>query len=121
LGNRLELERDVVIVACAVSAGIHAALTPEHFDEGFGAGAGFLAATVLLGGLALALLWQPASIAAMCAAGAVLAGTVPGGATSAAISLAESASWGCSAVSAGCSACVVPVGWPDGVSMVAFV
>jgi len=74
LANRLELERDTVIVACAVSAGIHAALTPEHFDEGFGAGVGFLAATVLLGGLVLALIWQPASIVAMGAAGVVLAG-----------------------------------------------
>jgi hypothetical protein len=77
LGNRLELERDTVIVACAVSAGIHAALTPEHFDEGFGAGAGFLAAAVLLGGLVLALIWQPASIVAMGAACAALAGLLP--------------------------------------------
>jgi hypothetical protein len=74
LGNRLERERDTVIVACAISAGIHAALTPEHFDERFGAGVGFLAATVLLGGLVLALIWQPPSIVAMGTAGAVLAG-----------------------------------------------
>ena len=33
-----ELRRDVVIVACAVSAGIHGALAPEHFGEGTGAG-----------------------------------------------------------------------------------
>jgi hypothetical protein len=48
-------ERDLVIVTCAVSAGIHAALTPEHFGEGAGAGAGFLAATLALAGLVVAL------------------------------------------------------------------
>ena len=36
-----ELRGDVVILACAVSAGIHAALVPEHFAEGTGAGVGF--------------------------------------------------------------------------------
>jgi hypothetical protein len=73
-GSRLKLERDTVIVACAASAGIHAALTPEHFAEGVGAGVGFLAATVLLGGLAVALTRQPAGLAATGAACAVLAG-----------------------------------------------
>ena len=43
-----ELERDVVILAAAISAGIHGALTPAHFDEGAGAGAGFAIATVSL-------------------------------------------------------------------------
>jgi CHASE2 domain-containing sensor protein len=42
------LRTDIVILACAVSAGIHAALTPDHFAEGTGAGVGFVAATVLL-------------------------------------------------------------------------
>jgi hypothetical protein len=50
-----ELERDLVIVVCAVSAGIHAALTPEHFGEGAGAGLGFLVSAVLLAGLVVAL------------------------------------------------------------------
>jgi hypothetical protein len=72
--NRLKLEREIVIGACAVSAGIHVALAPEHFDESFGAGAGFSAAAVLLGGLVLALIWQPASIVATGVAGVVLAG-----------------------------------------------
>jgi hypothetical protein len=53
------IERDVVIVACAVSAGIHAALTPDHFHEGAGAGGGFLAATILLGALAVAMTRWP--------------------------------------------------------------
>jgi hypothetical protein len=39
------LSRDVVILACAISAGIHGALAPKHFAEGVGAGAGFVAAT----------------------------------------------------------------------------
>ncbi len=28
------IERDLVIVACAISAGIHAALIPDHLAEG---------------------------------------------------------------------------------------
>ena len=34
----LATERDVVILACAVSAGIHGALAPAHFAEGVRAG-----------------------------------------------------------------------------------
>ena len=41
-----ELRADVVILACAVSAGIHGALVPEHFAEGTGAGLGFVVAAV---------------------------------------------------------------------------
>ena len=48
-------ERDIVILVCAISAGVHAALTPDHFGEGLGAGLGFLVATVLLASLAVAL------------------------------------------------------------------
>jgi hypothetical protein len=50
-----DLELDLLIVVCAVSAGIHAALTPEHFGEGAGAGLGFLVSAVLLAGLVVAL------------------------------------------------------------------
>ena len=45
--NLAELKSDVVILACAISAGIHGALVPGHFDEGTGAGLGFVAATVV--------------------------------------------------------------------------
>ena len=38
-----KLRVELVILACAVSAGIHAALVPEHLEEGTGAGIGFLA------------------------------------------------------------------------------
>lgn len=54
-----ELKIDVVILACAVSAGIHAALVPDHFEEGTGPGVGFVLATVLLGMLAVALTRRP--------------------------------------------------------------
>src|SRR5437867_8129346 len=68
------LERDVVIVACAISAGIHAALVPDHLAEGAAAGIGFLAATVLLAGLVVVLTYPMASLDAIAAAGVVLAG-----------------------------------------------
>jgi hypothetical protein len=63
-----ELKGDVVILACAISAGIHAALVPGHFDEGTGAGLGFVAATIALGGLAVLLTWGPANPLALGAA-----------------------------------------------------
>src|SRR5919199_906211 len=59
--------RNLVIAACAASAGIHAALTPEHFREGAGPGAGFLAASVLLAVLAVALTRRPGDAGALLA------------------------------------------------------
>jgi hypothetical protein len=53
--DRAALRRDVVVVACALSAGIHAALAPSHLDEGSAAGGAFLAAAVLLGALMVVL------------------------------------------------------------------
>jgi hypothetical protein len=70
-----DVERDAVIVACAISAGIHAALAPDHFAEGTGAGLGFLAAVVLLAALAVALTRRP-SAAVLLGAVAVLAGLI---------------------------------------------
>jgi hypothetical protein len=70
----LGLRRDVVILACAISAGIHGALVPGHFDEGTGAGLGFAAATVLLAALVVAMTLRPASLLAFAGAAAVLAG-----------------------------------------------
>ncbi len=70
------LSLDVVIASCAASAGIHGALTPEHFGEGTGAGAGFLAATVLLAGLAAAMLVRPESRTAVALGGTVLGGLI---------------------------------------------
>jgi hypothetical protein len=73
VSGRDELERHAVVLACAVSAGIHAALVPDHLAEGTGAGAGFLGAAVALGALVLALTLRPGT-AALLAAVAVLAG-----------------------------------------------
>jgi hypothetical protein len=69
-----ELRGDVVILACAVSAGIHGALAPEHFEEGAGAGLGFVLAAVLLAAFAVWLTWRPASVGGLAAAAAVFAG-----------------------------------------------
>jgi hypothetical protein len=68
-----ELRGDVVILACAISAGIHGALIPGHFDEGTGAGLAFAGATVALGGLVVWLIQRPASLPALGAAAATLA------------------------------------------------
>lgn len=69
-----ELERDLVILACAISAGIHGALTPAHFDKGTGAGLGFLGATVALAAVVVALARRPGDITATAGAALVLAG-----------------------------------------------
>jgi hypothetical protein len=69
------LERDGVMVACAISAGIHAALTPDHLADGTGAALGFLGAAVLLAALVTALTRRP-STAALLGAAAVLAGLI---------------------------------------------
>jgi hypothetical protein len=66
--------RDGVIVACAASAGIHAAVAPEHFAERTAAGVGFLASAVLLAVLAVAMTRRPSSLLAVALAGATLAG-----------------------------------------------
>ena len=69
-----ELRTDVVILACAISAGIHGALTPNHFAEGTGAGLGFAAATVLLAAVAAAVRLFPESLLVFAGAAAVFAG-----------------------------------------------
>ena len=68
------LGRDVVILACAVSAGIHGALAPAHFAEGRGAGLGFAVSAILLAGLAVALTVRPACAFPLVGAAVVLAG-----------------------------------------------
>jgi hypothetical protein len=70
----LEFRRDIVVLACAISAGVHGALVPDHFDEGTGAGLGFAAATVLLAALAVTLTVRPASTLAFAGAAAVFGG-----------------------------------------------
>ena len=68
------IERDLLIVVCAVSAGIHAALTPDHFREDVGPGAGCLGATALLAGLCVALTRRPQSRTPVTAAAVALTG-----------------------------------------------
>jgi hypothetical protein len=69
-----ELRGDIVILACAISAGIHGALVPGHFAEGIGAGVGFVAAAVALAGLVVWLTWRPANASALAAAALTFAG-----------------------------------------------
>ncbi|HJR94541.1 MAG TPA: hypothetical protein VJ807_03845 [Gaiellaceae bacterium] len=73
--DRAGLARDLVVVACALSAGIHAALTPSHFGEGGAAGGGFLAAAVLLGAMTVALT-RHASAPLLALAAVTLAGLI---------------------------------------------
>ncbi len=73
--GRAELERDLVIVACAISAGIHAALVPAHLAEGVAAGIAFGAAAALAVVVTVAVT-RRASSTALAAAAALFAGLV---------------------------------------------
>lgn len=70
------VDRNLVILACAVSAGIHAGLTREHFEAGLGLGGGFLAATLLLGVLGVGLALRPDSCVLFMAASLVFIGLI---------------------------------------------
>ena len=67
-----DLRNDLVILACAISAGIHGALVPSHFDEGTAPGLGFTAATVALIAIVAWLTWRPTSALSLAAAAATL-------------------------------------------------
>ncbi len=69
-----ELKADVVILACAISAGIHGALAPDHFSEGAGTGLGFVASAVVLAAVAVWLTARPASRLALAGAAAIFVG-----------------------------------------------
>jgi hypothetical protein len=73
------MQRQLLIVACAASAGIHAALVPQHLEEGFGPGLGFVAATLVLAGVVIALTERTADavIGAAVVLGGLLAVYVP--------------------------------------------
>ena len=58
-----ELRTDCVILACAISAGVHGALIPDHFGEGAAAGLAFVVATLVLAGLAVVLTRRPTQLA----------------------------------------------------------
>jgi hypothetical protein len=70
------LRADVVILTCAISAGIHAALVREHFDEETAAGLGFAASAILLGVLVVSLTLRPASRLALSSAALVFIGLI---------------------------------------------
>jgi len=70
-----ELRTDLVILTCAISAGIHGALAPDHFEEGTAAGLGFAAATFLLAVLAVVVTRKPTQVALLTTA-AVFAGLI---------------------------------------------
>ena len=67
--GRGDVQRDLVITACAVSAGIHAALVPAHLAESAAAGSAFAASAAVLAGLAVVLTRQPTAAALAVAAG----------------------------------------------------
>lgn len=73
--NRADVERDLVIVTCAISAGIHAALVPGHYAEGAASGTGFAASAFVLAVLVVALTRQ-ATVPALFGAAALLAGLI---------------------------------------------
>lgn len=68
-----ELRTDLIVLACAISAGIHGALIPDHFEEGRAAGAGFVGATLLLGILVVVLTRKPTQLAFVVTAAALAA------------------------------------------------
>jgi hypothetical protein len=65
---------DGLIVCCAISAGVHAALVPEHMQESYVTGAGFVAATGALVALVIGLTARPQSRAVTSSAVLVLLG-----------------------------------------------
>lgn len=70
------LRLDAVIVTCAISAGIHAALAPEHFREATAAGAGFVVATILLAAIAVHLTVRPGDRPVLAATALVFVGLI---------------------------------------------
>jgi hypothetical protein len=68
------VKRDLVILACAISAGIHGALVPEHFAEGAGPGIGFILATALLAAVAIGITLRSSSDVVVAGAAFVFAG-----------------------------------------------
>jgi peptidoglycan/LPS O-acetylase OafA/YrhL len=68
--------RRLLVLVCAASAGVHAALAPPHWPEWATSGAAFAAAAVALAACAVALDRRPQSRLAVSAAAALLAGLI---------------------------------------------
>ena len=67
--------RDVLIVACAISAGIHAGLTPDHLAESTSLGLAFAASAAALAGVCVALTLRP-GVVPLAGASVLLVGLV---------------------------------------------
>jgi hypothetical protein len=67
---------NAVVLACAVSAGVHAGLVPEHLREEPALGVAFIVAAALLAATAIGVSARPASVAAGWGAAALLAGLI---------------------------------------------
>jgi predicted tellurium resistance membrane protein TerC len=67
---------DVVVAACAASAGVHAGLAPEHLREATQLGVAFIASVVLLAAAAAVLATHDESRRAVQAAALLLAGLI---------------------------------------------
>jgi hypothetical protein len=68
------VRRDVVILACAISAGIHGALVPAHLEESAAAGWAFAVSTAILALLVIALTRHPGARLPLVLAATTLAG-----------------------------------------------
>lgn len=72
----MRVERELLVLACAASAGVHAALAPRHLTESVAEAAGFAAAALLLAGVAAWLLLRPAAAAPLLAGAGLLAALI---------------------------------------------
>ena len=72
----------IVVAACAISAGAHAGLVPEHLREAPQVGVAFVVAVALLTAVAIALAIRPDSLGAARVAALLFAGLIAGYAAS---------------------------------------
>jgi hypothetical protein len=72
------MNRTVLLLAGAVSAGVHAGLAPEHLHEWAPLGAAFIAAAAAAAAGVAALVLRPASVWPARMLGALLAGLIVG-------------------------------------------
>ena len=70
--TRATVEHDVLVASCAISAGIHAALVPEHVHEEPAAGVGFVVSAAVLVALCIVLTYRPGNRLALGVTAAVL-------------------------------------------------
>ena len=76
--TRRHLERDLLLVVCAISAGVHAALVREHLRESTVTGGGFIVAAAGLLALVVWLSRRPDDVLALVATARTLAAVLAG-------------------------------------------